>query len=117
MHPLKAGYYHCLMIGILYGMHITKEVVHEKEAGDGYVDTVIVPKRYLGDQAILLEYKYAKNQDALYAEATAALQQIQNKNYSAAILGEKHIKSVLQIGIAFHKKKAEVVHEIVYTNG
>ena len=53
-HPLKEGYYHCLMIGILYGMHITKEVVHEKEAGDGYVDTVIVPKLYMGDQAIIL---------------------------------------------------------------
>ena len=34
---LREGYYHCLMIGILYGMRITQEVVHEKESGDGCV--------------------------------------------------------------------------------
>ena len=113
---LKEGYYHCLMIGILYGMQIKQEVSHEKESGEGYVDTVIVPRLYQGQQALILEYKYAKTKKSLQTEAAAALKQIQDKNYMATIVGEKHIKSVLQPGIAFHQKKVEVVHEITYIN-
>ena len=113
---LREGYYHCLMIGILYGMRITQEVVHEKESGDGYVDTIIVPKLYQGEQAIVLEYKYAKTKGSLHAEAAAALQQIEDKKYIATIVGEKHIKSVLQLGIAFHQKEVEVVHKIIPIN-
>ena len=109
---LRESYYHCLMIGILAGLHITKKVEHEKESGEGYVDTVIVPKLYQGDQAIILEYKYTNKKDKLQAEAEAALKQIQEKKYIATILGEEHIKSVLQLGIAFHKKEVAVVHEI-----
>ncbi len=111
---LKEGYYHCLMVGILSGMNITKEVAHEQESGDGYVDTVIVPRLYQGDQAIILEYKYAKDQSKLHEEATKALAQIHARNYMASIVGEQHIKSVLQLGIAFHQKEVEVVHEIHY---
>ncbi len=105
------------MIGILSGMHITKTVDHEKESGGGYVDTVIVPKLYTRDQALILEYKYAKTKKVLPAEAAGALAQIKKKNYIATIVGEKHIKSVLQLGIAFHQKEVEVVHELVYING
>ena len=112
--PLKEGYYHCLMVGILYGMTITQEIIHEKESGGGYIDTVIVPKTR--SQAIILEYKYDKTQESLRAEAAAALQQIKDKKYIATIVGEKHIKSVLQLGIAFHQKEVEVVHEIIQIN-
>ena len=113
---LRESHYHFLMKAILYGMHITKEVVHEKESGSGRVDTVIVPKLYQGEQAIILEYKYANKQEALHAVAAEALKQITNQNYIATIVGEKHIKSVLQLGIAFHKKEVEVVHEIIPIN-
>ena len=112
----REGYYHCLMIGILAGLHITKTVEHEKESGEGYVDTVIVPKLYQGDQAIILEYKYTNKKGRLQAQAKAALKQIQDKNYIATILGEQHIKSVLQLGIAFHQKDVAVVHELQYVN-
>ena len=113
---LRESAYHCLMIGILAGLHITKTVEHEKESGEGYIDTVIVPKLYQGDQAIILEYKYTTNPNKLQAAAAAALQQIQEKNYIATILGEQHIKSVLQLGIAFHQKEVAVVHELQYVN-
>ena len=113
---LRESHYHFLMKAILYGMHITKEVDHEKESGSGRVDTVIVPKLYQGEQAIILEYKYANKQEALHAVAAEALKQITDQNYIATIVGEKHIKTVLQLGIAFHKKEVEVVHEIKYLN-
>ena len=113
---LRESAYHCLMIGILAGLHITKTVEHEKESGEGYIDTVIVPKLYQGDQAIILEYKYTTNPNKLQAAAVAALQQIQEKNYIATILGEQHIKSVLQLGIAFHQKDVAVVHELIPLN-
>ncbi len=109
---LRESHYHFLMKAILYGMHITKEVFHEQESGKGMIDTVILPRLYQGTQAIILEYKYTNNQGKLQEEATAALQQIKDKNYIATIVGEQHIKSVLQLGIAFHQKEVEVVHEI-----
>ena len=113
---LRESAYHCLMTGILAGLHITKTVEHEKESGEGYIDTVIVPKLYQGDQAIILEYKYTNKKGRLQAQAKAALKQIQDKNYIATILGEQHIKSVLQLGIAFHQKDVAVVHELQYVN-
>ena len=113
---LRESHYHFLMKAILYGMHITKEVVHEKESGKGIIDTVILPRLYQGTQAIILEYKYTNNQDKLQEEATAALQQIQDKKYIATIKGIEHVKSVLQLGIAFHKKEVEVVYEVVHIN-
>ena len=109
---LRESYYHCLMIGILSELNITKTVEHEKESGEGYVDTVIVPRLYQGDQAIILEYKYTKTPKALQQQAEEALQQIKEKNYIATIGNAKHVKSVLQLGIAFHKKEVAVVHEI-----
>jgi len=113
---LRESHYHFLMKAILYGMHITKEVIHEKESGKGMIDTVILPRLYQGTQAIILEYKYTNNQDKLQEEATAALQQIQDKKYIATIKGIEHVKSVLQLGIAFHKKEVEVVYEVVHIN-
>ena len=104
------------MKAILYGMHITKEVFHEQESGKGMIDTVILPRLYQGDQAIILEYKYTNKQDKLQEEAIAALKQMQDKNYITTIMGVEHVKSVLQLGIAFHKKEVELAHEIVDIN-
>jgi hypothetical protein len=113
---LRESHYHFLMKAILYGMHITKEVIHEKESGKGMIDTVIVPRLYQGDQAIILEYKYSQHEEDLEETAKDALAQITDQKYIAAIVGEKHVKSVLQLGIAFHKKEVEVMHEIVKIN-
>ena len=113
---LRESHYHFLMKAILYGMHITKEVVHEKESGKGMIDTVILPRLYQGTQAIILEYKYSQDASNVLAEATSALQQIQDKKYIATIKGIEHVKSVLQLGIAFHKKEVEVVYEVVHIN-
>jgi hypothetical protein len=115
---LKESHYHFLMIGLLNGLFSMYNVKHELESGDGYVDTMIVPKALFctKNQAVILEYKYAKEASKLKSVATAALRQIKKKNYIATIVGEKHIKSVLQLGIAFHQKEVEVVHEIQYLN-
>ena len=115
---LKESHYHFLMIGLLNGLLSMYNVTHELESGDGYVDTMIVPKALFctKNQAVILEYKYAKEASKLKSAATAALRQIKKKNYIATIVGEKHIKSVLQLGIAFHQKEVEVVHEIIEIN-
>ena len=93
-------------------------VKHELESGDGYVDTMIVPKALFctKNQAIILEYKYAQEQSKIHTEAAAALQQIKDKKYIATIVGEQHIKSVLQLGIAFHQKEVAIVHKIIPIN-
>ena len=115
---LKESHYHFLMIGLLNGLFTMYNVKHELESGDGYVDTMIVPKSLFcnKEQAIILEYKYAKEESKLKSVAEAALKQIKKKNYIATIVGEKHIRSVLQLGISFHQKEVEVVNEIVYLN-
>jgi hypothetical protein len=113
---LRESHYHFLMNAILYGMHITNVAEQEKESGRGRVDTIIVPKLYQGTQAIILEYKYSQQEGDLAKTAQEALAQITDQKYIATIVGEKHVKSVLQLGIAFHKKEVEVVHEIVQIN-
>ena len=113
---LRESHYHFLMNAILYGMHITKVAEQEKESGKGRVDTIIVPKLYQGTQAIILEYKYAQKEGDLVKTAEEALAQITAQEYIATIVGEKHIKSVLKLGIAFHQKEVAVVHELAYIN-
>ncbi len=111
---LKESHYHFLMIGLLNGIMAGYDVTHEIESGRGYVDTMIMPRALFckSTQAILLEYKYAKEAKTLQQEAKKGLAQIKKKNYVAIIEKEKHVKSVLQLGIAFYEKDVAVVHEI-----
>jgi hypothetical protein len=60
----------------------------------------------------VLEYKYAKEAKNLQQEAKKGLAQIKKKNYTAIIEKEEHVKSILQLGIAFHNKEVAIVHEI-----
>ena len=111
---LKESHYHFLMIGLLNGIMSGYDVTHEIESGRGYVDTMIIPKALFckSTQAIVLEYKYAKEFKNLQQEAQDGLEQIKQKNYVAIIEKEQHVKSVLQIGMAFHQKEIAMVHEI-----
>ena len=111
---LKESHYHFLMVGLLNGIMSGYDVTHEIESGRGYVDTVIIPRALFckSTQAIVLEYKYAKEAKNLQQEAKKGLTQIKKKNYTAIIEKEEHVKSVLQLGIAFHNKEVAIVHEI-----
>ena len=111
---LKESHYHFLMIGLLNGIMSGYDVTHEIESGRGYVDTVIIPKALFckSTQAIVLEYKYAKEAKNLQQEAKKGLPQIKKKNYTAIIEKEEHVKSILQLGIALHNKEVAIVHEI-----
>ena len=115
---LKESHYHFLMIGLLDGIMGHYDVTHEIESGKGYVDTMIMPRELFckSTQAIILEYKYAPEEKALQKEAKKGLAQIKKKKYIAIIEKEQHVKSVLQIGIAFHNKEVAVVHEIKHIN-
>ena len=115
---LKESHYHFLMIGLLNSMMARYDVTHEIESGDGCVDTMIIPRALFckSGQAIVLEYKYAESKGALQEEAENGLAQIEAKNYTAIIKKSKHVKSILQLGIAFHNKEVAVVHKIVQIN-
>lgn len=106
--------YHYLMKGILYPMNNLYYVFHELESGDGYVDTILIPKPILGNNtAILLEYKHeeVKNEDALAKYAKKGLEQIDIKKYYAKLKDFSHVDTVVKIGMAFFKKNVEVIHE------
>ena len=79
---------------------------------------MIIPRALFckSGQAIVLEYKYAESKGALQEEAENGLAQIEAKNYTAIIKKSKHVKSILQLGIAFHNKEVAVVHKIVQIN-
>ena len=115
---LKESHYHFLMIGLLNGMMARYDVTHEIESGAGCVDTMIIPSALFckSTQAIILEYKYAESKGTLQQEAEKGLAQIEAKNYIAIIKKSKHVKSVLQLGIAFYEKDVAVVHEIIDIN-
>jgi hypothetical protein len=81
---LKESHYHFLMIGLLNGIMSGYDVTHEIESGRGYVDTMIIPRALFckSTQAIVLEYKYAKEFKNLQQEAQDGLAQIKQKNIS-----------------------------------
>jgi hypothetical protein len=115
---LKESHYHFLMIGLLNSLMARYDVTHEIESGAGCVDIMIIPRALFckSTQAIILEYKYAESKGALQQEAENGLAQIEEKNYIAIIKKSKHVKSVLQLGIAFYEKDVAVVHKVVRIN-
>jgi len=75
------------------------------ESGEGYSDILIeVPESRTG---IVVEIKYAE--DAAFDSAcNKAIQQIEEKHYEAALLGDG-MENVVKYGIACYKKRCKVL--------
>ena len=101
-HDYKEDFYHAFLTGILAGSGCAVE--SNREHGQGRSDIVMYhPDR---PQVVLFEAKYAKTLNGLEASCAAALQQIEDRQYSKEF--EDDYDSVLCYGIAFYKKRCLV---------
>ncbi len=105
-------FFHGFMLGLVAGLEPTQYQIHSnKENGLGRFDIAIIPKD-LSSLGIIIEVKsIEKNEpESLKVAAKNALQQIDEKIYSAALL-QHQIQSCLKIGVAFSGKNLAVEHK------
>ena len=83
----------------------------EPESGLGRPDALLIPKPNQGHEALVLEYKVAKEAAELERVAQAGLRQMQAKDYRAKAREHTHVRSVLEVSLAFCGKEVAVLHE------
>ena len=101
-HDYKEDFYHAFLAGIFAGAGY--EVDSNKEHGEGRSDVVVLDPE--GDRVAIFEAKYSRTQDAMSKDCAAALQQIEDRQYTKEF--EDDYDSALCYGIAFYKKRCLV---------
>ena len=100
----KENFYHGMILGLLR----YKEnwlVKSNAESGEGYSDILIeVPESRTG---IVVEIKYAEDA-AFDSSCDKAIQQIEEKHYEAALLGDG-MENIVKYGIACYRKRCKVL--------
>jgi len=106
-------FYHGFMLGLLIVMRKEFSINSEVESGQGYADTLMIPKDRKAPAAVVFEYKVGKSPEALAAKVEEALEQIDAKSYLARVSQHEHIRQIAKVGVAFYGKKALVKSELV----
>ena len=101
-HDYREDFYHAFLAGIFAGAGY--EVDSNKEHGEGRSDVVVLDPE--GDRVAIFEAKYSRTQDAMSKDCTAALEQIEDRQYAKEF--EDDYDLVLCYGIAFYKKRCLV---------
>ena len=101
------GFYHGLTLGFLAILRNRFRVTSNGESGDGRFDLMLRP--YLPDfPGFVIEVKAADaDADDLKALAAAALRQIDEKNYPAALRAEG-VAEIMKLGLAYRAKRVEL---------
>ena len=105
------SYYHGMIVGLCAMMINSFRITSNRESGNGRYDVQMLPltKHFPG---FLIEIKAEKDcsEEQLEALAQTALQQINDRSYSAEMqaLG---IKSIIKYGLAFSGKSARIAAE------
>ena len=101
------GFYHGLTLGFLAILRNRYRVTSNGESGDGRFDLMLRP--YLpGFPGFVIEVKAADSDaDDLKALAAAALRQIDEKNYPAALRAEG-VAEIMKLGLAYRAKRVEL---------
>ena len=98
-HDYKEDFYHAVMAGIFVGSGYV--VSSNSESGLGRADIIVRDTR--NSRAAVIEVKHANSMAELSDLADAALQQINDKEYGAPLLG--NYETVIHWGMAFFQKK------------
>ncbi|MEN0016641.1 MAG: PD-(D/E)XK nuclease domain-containing protein, partial [Bacteroidota bacterium] len=77
----------------------------ERESELGRADAILIPMVEHGDQAIIMEYKVGPDVGSLAQVAEEGLAQISAKQYSTVLKAHGHVKSALQVCLAFCGKE------------
>ena len=102
----KEYYYHALLNGYFSSQEdLIAQYSSNAEAGDGYTD--IRFESMDGLKAVIIELKYTDDPKLMSSLATKAIEQIEDKNYKDAYIGDDDIQ-ILAYGICFSKKNCAV---------
>lgn len=99
-------FYHGFVLGLLTQLYDRYHVTSNRESGFGRYDVILEPLDKTKD-AIILEFKVKDSEEgSLAASVQAALQQIEEKQYSADLLARGFTKNqIKKYGFAFEGKK------------
>ena len=106
-------FYSGFMLGLLSILSSTYMLESERESGMGRADALLIPRVGHGTQALVIEYKVSKDVDGLTAMAEEGLEQISNKGYAAQVRAHGHVKTILQVCLAFCGKEVALNYEQV----
>ena len=101
------GFMFCL-ISVLSGSH---SIESEAESGAGRADVLLIPRVGKGAVAFVIEYKVIKDAAGLEDMAQKGLAQIVEKGYVAKVKAQPHVKSVLQVSMAFCGKDVVLAYK------
>ena len=104
----KENFYHGLLLGLLRSIADWK-ILSNAEAGEGFSDIIIEPRRNL-NMGIVIEIKYAATFQGLGEACAKAMEQIKARRYGERLRNEGR-EDILAYGIAFHKKRCKAVCE------
>ena len=99
--------FHVFVLGLVVGLRQDYIIESNREYGFGRYDVAFIPKDHLkqqGREGIMLEFKSAKSDDNLEAEAQDALEQIKDKRYTELFV-QHGVENYMRIGMAFYGKK------------
>ena len=101
-------FYHGLILGLCAMLDNRYYITSNREAGDGRYDIQLEPKA-ADLPGILIELKAEKagTQQSLQKLASAALKQIDDKQYDIEMVMHG-VKTIYKYGVAFHGKKVEI---------
>ena len=95
-------FYNGFMFCLLTLLSAKYTIESEQESGEGRPDVMLIPKIDKGGtQAFVIEYKISKEVADLEAAAKAGLAQIIEKQYTTKVKEHAHVKSILQVAMAF----------------
>ena len=100
--------YHMFIYGILLAVSSDYTVFSNIESGKGRSDCLIKPDDK-NQPAIVLEFKFVKNEADLKKEALAGLKQIEEKAYYHTLKKEGY-QNIRKYSLAFYKKTVEVLN-------
>ena len=102
-------FYNGFIIGLMSAVSTRYFVETERESGLGRSDVMLIPKPTAKYQnALIMEFEFAKQPEDLKLLAQKALDQIEHKNYMAKIKAYDTVEHTLKVGLAFSGKDVEV---------